>query len=727
MIMNFTTTPHQAVTELDLSAPLTPHSSLRPLEDKAEQAFFHALEEKGICLNEPQTKAVKHTEGPLLTIAGAGSGKTSVLTARTAFLMTVKEKDPSSILLITFTRKASEEMRQRISHLPGVSSQDSGRLTAGTFHSIFLKLLRSLGYNQKILNSDRHKQIIMKNILKKMKSPEASLPEIMLSSISACKVKMMEPADIPDSKETEELKIAYSEYEEWKTANGYIDFDDILVYMYREFNQNPALLQKMQNRFQYILVDEFQDTNPIQYELIKQIAAPQNNLFVVGDDDQVIYSFNGANSSIILEFDRAYPEASVVTLDTNYRSAPPIVGLGNHVIKHNTYRRTKTMNATDKDGKQPYYLRPATTEDEAGYVLRHIREKKREWKDIAILTRTYTNARAIFEQLIEQDIPFNAQGMKQVFYEQSIIKGMMEHLRLAYEHQNLDATAAILPSLFINQESGMRHIEMENFVDPVEFPLLHLKSWKTLRDFQKKSIDRRVRLVQEAKRHRPQKAIQLLRDDYMKHLDSANDEALTVHKTTLKEMMDELEFSSSRFETIPEFLAYVDRIIQRFNEHKQKASASNALSLLSIHQAKGLEFPVVYVIGASETILPHVSALNTMKDKEASHKQLYMKNPTADLEEERRLCYVAITRAKEELYICSPEKHLGKQTPVSRFLTDAFKKKIQQEGKTVKAWVCSSEFCKGWMKIEDKKQPDQKQCPLCDKPMIISQKPVQKD
>ncbi len=724
MIMNFTTTPHQAVTELDLSAPLTPDSSIRPLEDEAEQAFFHELEKKGIYLNEPQTKAVKHTEGPLLTIAGAGSGKTSVLTTRTAFLITVKEKDPSSILLITFTRKASEEMRERISRLPGVSPQDSGRLTAGTFHSIFLKLLRSLGYNQKILNSDRHKQIIMKSILKKMKSPEASLPEIMLSSISSCKVKMMEPSDVPDHKETEELKKAYTEYEEWKTANHYMDFDDILVFMYREFNQNPALLQKMQNRFQYILVDEFQDTNPIQYELIKQIAAPQNNLFVVGDDDQVIYSFNGANSSIILEFDRTYPDAAVVTLDTNYRSAPPIVGLGNHVIKHNTYRRAKTMNATNKDGKHPFYLRPATTEDEAGYVLRHIREQKREWKEIAILTRTYTNARALFEQLIEQDIPFNAQGMKQVFYEQSIIKGMMEHLRLAYEHQNLDATAAILPSLFINQEAGMRHIEMENFVDPVDFPLDHLKSWKTLRDFQKKSIDRRIRLIQEAKRHQPQKAIQLLRDDYMKHLDSANDEALTVHKTTLKEMMDELEFSSSRFETIPEFLAYVDRIIQRFNEHKQKASATNGLSLLSIHQAKGLEFPVVYVIGASETILPHVSALNSMKDKEASQKELYMKNPTADLEEERRLCYVAITRAKEELYICSPEKHLGKQTPVSRFLTDAFKKKIKQEGKLVKAWVCSSEFCKGWMKVEGNKQPDQKSCPLCEKPMVMSQKSV---
>ncbi|WP_347549189.1 UvrD-helicase domain-containing protein [Pseudalkalibacillus hwajinpoensis] len=722
--MNFTKTPHHGVTESDLSAPLTPLKAAQTFQNNDEQAFFNALEEKGIRLNQRQTKAVQHTEGPLLTIAGAGSGKTSVLTARTAFLITVNEKNPANILLITFTRKASEEMRERISLLPGVSTQDARKLTAGTFHSIFLKLLRSLGYNQKILNSERHKQIIMKNILKKMKSPEASLPEIMLSSISSCKVKMMDPNDVPESKETNELKAAYSEYEKWKTLNRYMDFDDILVFTYREFLHNPELLAKMQNRFQYVLVDEFQDTNPIQYELIKQIAAPQNNLFVVGDDDQVIYSFNGANSSIILEFDKTYPDAAVVTLDTNYRSAPPIVGLGNHVIKHNTYRRAKIMNATDKDGEQPYYLRPATTEDEAGHILTHIREQQRNWKDIAILTRTYTNARAIFEQLIEQDIPFNAQGMKQVFYEQSVIKGMMDHLRLAYEHQNLDATAAILPSLFINQEAGMRHIEMENFVEPSEFPLTHLKTWKTLRDFQKKSIDRRMELVKEASRHQPQKAIQLLRDDYMKHLDNANDEALTVHKTTLKEMMDELEFSSSRFETIPEFLAYVDRIIQRFNEHKKKTGTPNAISLLSIHQAKGLEFPIVYVIGASETILPHVSALSTMKDKETSHKQLYMKNPIADLEEERRLCYVAITRAKEELYISSPEKHLGKQTPVSRFLTDAFKKVVKQEGKTVKAWVCTGEFCKGWMKITDQGEPKEKQCPLCNLPMIISHKPV---
>lgn len=719
--MNFTATPHHTITESDLAAPLTSHDAVQVEEN--DEKFFEELRNTGVRLNERQIQAVQYTNGPLLTLAGAGSGKTSVLTARTAYLMTVKGVSPSNILLITFTRKASEEMRQRISALPGVEKAQANSLTAGTFHSIFLKLLRSLGYTQKIMNSERHKQIIMKTILRKMNSTQSSLPEIMLSSISSCKVKMVEPEDLPQEKETEELKKAYEEYEAWKSSNGYMDFDDILVFTYREFNKNPLLLEKMQKRFQYVLVDEFQDTNPIQYELIKCVASPQNNLFVVGDDDQVIYSFNGANSSIILEFDKTYPEAMVVTLDTNYRSTPAIVGLGNHVIKHNQYRRSKWMNATNKEGCKPSYARPATTEDEASLVLEHIREQDREWKDIAILTRTYTNARALFEQLVEQDIPFNAHGMKQVFYEQSIIKGMIDHLRLAYENDNLDATAAILPSLFINQESGMRHIEMENFIEPLHFPLQHLTSWKTLRDFQKKAIEKRIKLIKEAKRHHPQKAIQLLREDYMKHLDNANDETITVHKTTLKEMMDELEFSSSRFQTLPEFLAYVDRIIHRFNEHKKKPNEKNALSLLSIHQAKGLEFPIVYLIGASETILPHVSALTSMKDKEASQKQLYIKNPSADMEEERRLCYVAITRAKEELYMSSPEKHLGKQTPVSRFLTEAFAKKKATHEPRVKAWVCTGEFCKGWMKINDK-PAEEKQCPLCKKPMIVSHKVI---
>ncbi|WP_270179672.1 UvrD-helicase domain-containing protein [Alkalihalobacillus sp. CinArs1] len=723
--MNFTKTPHQAISESSLAAPLTSTGGEGFAKTELDRDFFLELLSSGIRLNDRQIQAVQHTSGPLLTIAGAGSGKTSVLTARTAYLMTVKEIDPSNILLITFTRKASEEMRQRISALPGVAPSQANSLTAGTFHSIFLKLLRSIGYNQKILNSERHKQIIMKNILKKLNSTQSSLPEIMLSSISSCKVKMVEPHEVPEGKETEELKKAYQEYETWKASNGYMDFDDILVFTYREFLNNPQLLQKMQKRFQYVLVDEFQDTNPIQYELIKSIAAPQNNLFVVGDDDQVIYSFNGANSSIILEFDSTYPDAKVVTLDTNYRSTPDIVGLGNHIIKHNEYRRSKWMNATDKEGSKPSYIRPATTEEEATIVLENIREQEREWKDIVILTRTYTNARAIFEQLVEQDIPFNAQGMKQVFYEQTIIKGMLDHLRLAYQHDSLDATAAILPSLFINQEAGMRHIEMENFVDPIDFPLRHLTSWKTLRPFQQKAIEKRISLIKEAKRLHPKKAIQLLREDYMKHLDNANDETITVHKTTLKEMMDELEFSSSRFETLPEFLGYVDRIITRFNEHKKKPYTKNALSLLSIHQAKGLEYPVVYLIGASETILPHVSALTSMKDKEASQKDLYLKNPSADLEEERRLCYVAITRAKEEIYISSPEKHLGKQTPVSRFLTEAFKNKKPLSDLHVKAWICSSDFCKGWMKINGK-QPDEKECPLCKKPMIISQKAILK-
>ncbi|WP_377888076.1 UvrD-helicase domain-containing protein [Alkalihalobacillus sp. R86527] len=723
--MNFTKTPHHAISEYNLAAPLIPKGTERFEDSDLDSDFFEELTNTGIRLNDRQTQAVRHTAGPLLTIAGAGSGKTSVLTARTAYLMTVKGIDPSNILLITFTRKASEEMRHRISALPGVEPTQANRLTAGTFHSIFLKLLRSLGYNQKILNSERHKQIIMKSILKKINSTQSSLPEIMLSSISSCKVKMIAPEDLPEEKETEELRKAYQEYETWKSSNGYMDFDDILVFTYQEFYNNPHLLEKMQKRFQYVLVDEFQDTNPIQYELIKSIAAPENHLFVVGDDDQVIYSFNGANSSIILEFDKTYSDAMVVTLDTNYRSTPDIVGLGNHVIKHNEYRRSKWMNATDKEGCKPSYIRPATTEDEATVVLEHIRKQPREWNEIVILTRTYTNARAIFEQLVEQDIPFNAHGMKQVFYEQTIIKGMLDHLRLAYEHENLDATAAILPSLFINQEAGMRHIEMENFVGPVDFPLRHLTSWKTIRPFQQKAIEKRISLIKEAKRLQPQNAIQLLREDYMKHLDNANDETITVHKTTLKEMMDELEFSSSRFETLPEFLGYVDRIINRFNEHKKKPYTKNALSLLSIHQAKGLEFPAVYLIGASETILPHVSALTSMKDKEASQKQLYLKNPSADLEEERRLCYVAITRAKEELYISSPEKHLGKQTPVSRFLTEAFKKKKPISDYQVKAWVCSGEFCKGWMKINGE-QPDEKLCPLCKKPMIISQKAILK-
>ncbi|TLS39013.1 UvrD-helicase domain-containing protein [Pseudalkalibacillus caeni] len=720
--MSYSSLPFGVKKSANIEAPFLEHDQQKTLQSvltPKEQTFFSELEHKTIFLNSNQMEAVRHTEGPLLTIAGAGSGKTSVLTTRTAYLIGVKEIDPSQILLITFTKKAAEEMKQRIASLPGISSGEAKQITAGTFHSFFLRMLRNLKITDRILSSEKYKQIIIKNILRQSQlSPKKQyFPEVLLSLISSYKLQMIKPEDLSEDAADKDIQHIYEKYEAWKRQNGYMDFDDILLKSYELLLSSPNLLKMLQQRFTYVMADEFQDTNPIQYELLKLIASPQNNLFAVGDDDQVIYSFNGADSEIILDFHKDFPNTRVIKLDTNYRSTSPIVGFGNHIIKHNSQRHSKTMKAVRRSRMEPQFYRPSNTEEEAETIVNRLKDKPdtRSWSDYAILFRTHSNARAMFEQLIIHNLPFTANNMKQVFYDQTIIKGLIDHLRLVMNPGDLDATATILPSLYINQEAGMRYIEMENFVDPLPFPLLHLTTWNTLKDFQKGKVKKRVDLLQQATGLSPVEAIRSLRKEYENHLDTGTIENATVHKTTVKEMLDELEFSAQRFHAIPDFLAFVDEIVNKFYEKKEQDSSEDQINLMSIHQAKGLEFPVVFLIGASEGILPHVSALNAMQDKE-----VVLKDKTslekASMEEERRLCYVGVTRAKDELYISSPAFHLGKNAPVSRFLLQAFGTTFynKDNSQRTEAWICMNKTCNGWMKIDVGNNFTEKQiCAIC--------------
>ena len=360
------------------------------------------------------------------------------------------------------------------------------------------------------------------------------------------------------------------------------------------------------------MVDEFQDTNTVQYALIQLIGVRHRNVFVVGDDDQTIYSFNGAKHHFILNFEKMYPEAKSATLGINYRSTDTIVGLGHEIIRHNVKRRDKELKAIKTNETAPQYARPQTTDEEANWIIEHLKaqvsEKGQEYRDIAVLHRTANQARAMFEALTLADIPFvyEAQG-HQSFYEQSTVKPLIDYLRLSMNPRYETALEGVLPSLFINREQGMKAIHKGEAVQKKKFPLIHLTQIPGLRPFQVKNIKERIKTIKELSKLSPLAAIRHIRKSfYNKFIEADESQQLTLHKETLREAMDELETSAKRFETISAFIAFADDMLAKHHDMKtlRQDPEADAVKLMTIHRSKGLEFPIVYLIGASEGMRP---------------------------------------------------------------------------------------------------------------------------
>lgn len=649
-------------------------------DDAPDAAFFRGLESQGLLLNRAQIQAVRHTQGPLLTLAGAGSGKTSVLVSRTGYLIAAKRVDPASILLVTFSSKAAAEMKERIMALPGLRASETAKITARTFHSFFLYLLRTRGYKQEILGNARHQQFIMKRILREMGLQDNYEAETLLSLWSAHRMNMTGLEELPAITPADvEQKQIFARYEAWKEDHGQMDFDDILVMSYRLLSHDRRLLASLQRRYRYVMVDEFQDTGLLPYELLKKIVASHRNLMVVGDDDQTIYGFNGARNEFILEFGQTFPGAKVVTLDINYRSLSSIVGLGNEVIRVNERRRPKQLRSTRKSSSVPLYLRPGDPDQEAEllltYITEQVREHGKQYRDHAILYRTANNSRAIFEQLVMRDIPFIHYENGDLFYEQWIVKPLLDHLRLSLDRRNFTAMEGILHTLYINRDKGMAFIRQQDAPRPKKGPLSHLLSFPGLRDFQIENIRSRSKFIKGLIAMEPLQAVQEMRRQfYDKFLEADDRQEITLHKEFIQEALDELEASAKRFDHIAEFVEFVDRLIaihQEMTAMKTDEHA-DAVRLMTIHKSKGLEFPSVSLIGASEGILPHTSALEA--DRREDQRPLTDKEVKARdaLEEERRLAYVAITRARDELIISSPGFYRGRKAEVSRFFRDVF-------------------------------------------------------
>lgn len=717
--------------------------------------YFRSLEKQGIFLNEPQIQAIRHFQGPLLTLAGAGSGKTSVLVCRTGYLISVRKVDPRNILLVTFSKKAADEMKERIAQLPGIDMSITQNIQARTFHSFFLAILRKHGVQQDILGETRHQHIVMKKILREMGLQDTYQPETLFSLLSAYKMQMVGVDQLPEKTEEEkELKEIFSQYEKWKDKNDKIDFDDVLLRAYQLLQQKPSLLHSLQKRFLYVSVDEFQDTNMVQYELIKMIVKPHQNLMIVGDDDQTIYSFNGARNDFILNFDKLYPNAKTITLDINYRSTSSIVGLGNEIIQYNTRRKKKTLKATKKDGITPRYMSPKNTDDEAekilSHILREVANGKRRYRDIAILYRSSNNNRAILEQLIQHDIPFIDFGGDESFYDHWLVKPVLDHLRLALNRRDFEAIEGVLPTLYINREQGLQFILDQDTVQKKKWPLIHLLSLKDIKDYQKEKIMERLKCIKSLESMTPLNAIQHIRREfYDQFLETNKRHKLTHHKEIIRETLDELESSAKRFNTLGEFLSFITVVTEKRQEMKQRKqdNQTDAIQLMTIHKSKGLEFPVVFLISASEGNMPHSSAIDADRMGDLYANLIDSEKVSTALEEECRLAYVAVTRAQEELIISTPFMYRGKKAEASRFIMSAFPRYEANKSKadsrqprtegtfspmyvkqeSVYAWLCTGSSCNVWQRIRsyEEAQLESKECPVCKVPMEKGSKELQ--
>ncbi|UHA75948.1 ATP-dependent helicase [Paenibacillus sp. 481] len=679
-------------------------------------------------LHSAQRDAVRHHAGPLLCLAGAGSGKTSVLTTRAAYLMAVHGVAPEALWLVTFTNKAAAEMRARLGRLPGVTYKMARNVQARTFHSFALALLQAYAPPFTLLAEERARHGFMKRVLRELRLHDSLQAETVLAALSALKARMLSPGEWKPTDMTErDMQRAMLRFEEQKAERSLKDFDDLLVDIVRMLQEDEALLMRLRRRFRYVMVDEFQDTTPVQYELIRLVTKDSRNLAVFGDDDQTIYTFNGACHKYITEFKARYTDAVQVTLSWNFRSTKPIVGLGNAIIRHNNERLAKTMVAVAQDANSstvpaaPLYVNPRDADDEARFVAERIQTRvangARPWSDFAVLYRTAQASRAVVEYFTMHEIPFRQFGAEPLFYDHGLVRPLIDHLRLALQPRNFNALESAVAALYVSRDAGMTYIRDADQQQAKKYPLVHLQSWTQLADFQREAVKPRIRYIKKLAAMKPALAIRdMRREFYDKYTTALSGEQATAHQDSAAETLEELEASAKRFDTVEAFLNHIDRLAAAYAEVR-KHNDEDAVTLMTIHRAKGLEFPEVFMIGVSEGILPHRTALRDKApaDKQAAaslsangnerierselnaqtkrlnhvqHRQgagsiskgsmapsgALESASTSDnlLEEERRLAYVAVTRAREQLYISSPALVHGQKAEISRFIREAW-------------------------------------------------------
>ena len=621
-------------------------------------------------LNKEQKEAVLQTEGPLLVLAGAGSGKTKVLTTKIAYLIEEIGISPYNILAITFTNKAAKEMSDRLYKMIGEISK---KAQVSTFHSFGLKILREnykeLGYSKNfvILDSEDSLSIIKKSLKKMEYDPKDFHPNAIRNKISGCKNEMMSPDEYEKYALSDFEKVVlkvYRDYEKTLKQNNSMDFDDLLILPIKLFREHPDILQEYQEHYKYILIDEYQDTNEAQYILTKMISAKYKNICCVGDNDQSIYSFRGANYRNILNFEKDYKEAKIIKLEQNYRSTSTILNAANAVIKNNTDRHDKNLWSTKGEGEKISYFRAHSEKSEGEYVVKEIDklvENGIEYENIAVLYRTNAQSRVIEESFLKANMPYRIIGGLS-FYSKKEIKDIMAYLRLIHNEKDNVSLLRIINT----PKRGIGAKTIENLIKKA--------------DEENKSIYEVISSGKELEFKKMIEGIKTLSSDLT--LTELVDKILDVTGIK-KEYEDENNFEADiRLENLEEFKSVTKEFEERnglisledfllevslvsdINEYKENR---NQVSLMTIHSVKGLEFDYVFVVGLEEGIFPHINSL--------------MDN--SELEEERRLCYVAITRAKEKLFLVNARMRMlfGKESvnPPSRFINEIDKELLDNK------------------------------------------------
>ena len=617
-------------------------------------------------LSKEQKQAVMHQSGPLLVLAGPGSGKSTLLIERMKYLLQ-EGVPPKRMLGLTFTKKAALELKERLIRYSCLTPGQLKVMTVGTFHSACYAILRSAGMKPKILASETIKERIIQCALKELGLEDSYYAEDILRELSFLKNQGIDIGQLQAKSRIEQDYLSvWREYEAVKQAGKKFDFDDLLLSTLHLLESDPYLLSALQQQFEHLLIDEYQDTNYVQARIVELLAAPQNNLLAVGDDKQAIYGFRGASTRYILGFMEQFPGATVMSLGKNYRSTKQILDLASHVISYNKQQYSMDLEATRPSGTTPVMLTPADEEDEAKVVtelIKKLHKSGRAYSDIAVLYRTAEISRPLFEQLTMEEIPFFCYNNRPILYELEYVRPIISYLQLSLDPGHAEALKGVLPSMYLNpkktweQLSQMSQAEME-----------HLLQLPELKDFQQEHIAKIIKVTHGLSEQRPNEAIQNIRSQfYDRFLAKSYKYPLDSDKNMLQEKLDALEKSAYRFGSVSAFLTFMQRVVANNEKMRGQNGAPDKLSLKSIHVAKGAEHPVTIVLNATDGVIPHSKAIQA---KENGISRLFQAHIHEDdpMEEEARILFVAITRARDAVYISCPDSYKNKAAERSRFL-----------------------------------------------------------
>lgn len=601
--------------------------------------------------NESQERAIKHYQGPAIILAGPGSGKTRVITYRTKYLIEQYGIDPSSILVITFTKAAAMEMKQRFL---GMTDRKYVTVNFGTFHAVFFGILRhAYGYSADNIMKEEQKLRFFKEEVSHMDleiEDEAEFIQNITGEISRVKNERKNILEYEAlSCDTKSFRKLFQKYDNFLRRQNQIDFDDMLVYTYELLSQRKDILRAWKNKFQYILIDETQDMNQLQYDIVKMLAAPKNNLFMVGDDDQSIYRFRGARPEIMLGFQKDYPNAKQILLDTNYRSRKQIVDAAIKVINHNEKRFAKEIKAARPEGRPVLTAVFDNQKEEYACMIEKIlyfHKQGGSYSDIAILCRTNRQPGAFAETLLEYNIPFQMKDAIPNLYDHWIAKNVMTYLKLGKGSKKRSDLLQVLnkPLRYISREC----LEDEIISWDVMLQYYEDKPWMCDRI---ETLQHDLKMMQHMN---PYGALHYIRHviGYEQYL---RDYALD-HKLKAEELLvvlEEIQESAKGYDTLEEWQKHIEEYGMNLKKQQKLRENQDGVVICTMHSSKGLEFPIVFIPEANEGITPYQKAV--LKE---------------EIEEERRLFYVAMTRAKELLYVFSIKERFHKPLEISRFVTE---------------------------------------------------------